>query len=145
MTPDEHYAEAGKILERYTAAGGASRGYMTTPPLLTEALVHATLATAPGHRYLPDGSVIASAPAGATPPRAPSCATACTEESPAMGNYVTRALTQALANARAALDGDSGDAEHDTLHEVAGTIESLLARQPYAREDVERAWNAAVS
>jgi hypothetical protein len=35
-------------------------------------------------------------------------------------------LTEALAVARAAMDGGPGDAEHDALHGLAGLVESIL-------------------
>lgn len=35
-------------------------------------------------------------------------------------------LTEALAEARAALDGDSGDAEHDALYGLTGLVVSIL-------------------
>jgi hypothetical protein len=35
-------------------------------------------------------------------------------------------ITEALAVARAAMDGGSGDAEHDALHGLAGLVESIV-------------------
>jgi hypothetical protein len=52
MTPREHYAEAERLLAEYAlmttdATGNRTTGYIVTPPILTEAGVHATLACAP--------------------------------------------------------------------------------------------------
>lgn len=53
MTPAWHYREAERLLAEYAQLttrpdGTRATGFVVTPPILTEAQVHATLATAPG-------------------------------------------------------------------------------------------------